>query len=61
VVKWISVKIVVDGKDESRCDSACPHYSQKAGADNAEEQCGLYRCRLIGKQRCDWCREAKEL
>ena len=61
MVKWISMKIVVDGKNESRCDSACPHYSQKVGTNSVEELCGVYRCKLVGRQRCDWCKEAKEL
>lgn len=61
MVKWISVKIVVDGKDETRCDPACPHFSMKADATGLVERCGLYRCKVVGRRRCDWCSEAKEL
>ena len=65
MVKWVSVKIVVDGKDETRCDPGCPHFSQKAiherSVDAVVERCSLYQCELAFRRRCDWCMKAKEL
>ena len=66
MVKWISVKIVVDGKDGSLCDSGCPHFDQRAGP-LVVERCGIYhralsrRPGVVGRRRCDECLGAKEL
>ena len=64
MVKWISVKIVVDGKDESRCDPSCPHYDQFAqhgGSGDLMETCRVYHRLVPQRKRCDECRGAKEL
>lgn len=58
MVKWISVKIVVEDNG-LRCSPSCPHYDDMAV--DAEETCGIYHRRVPERKRCDECREAKEL
>ena len=61
MVKFISVKIVVEDGDSKRCSLSCPHFDQQAVASAVVERCRIYHRELAFRRRCDECREAKEL